>query len=52
MMQNQPIVKEIGLGDVYQYEIYFYMQTCFEWVYCMMQNQPIVKEIGLEDVYQ
>ena len=46
-MQNQPVEKEIGLEDVYQYEMYLYFETCFEWLYCTMQNQLIVKGIGL-----
>ena len=52
MMKNRPIVKEIGLEDVYQYEIYFYVLSCFKGLYCIMHNKPIIKEIGLEDVYQ
>ena len=29
-MQNRPIVKEIGLADLYEHEIYFRVSTCFE----------------------
>ena len=52
MMQNHPIVKEVGLEDVYQHQTYTNYKLPLIVYIAWMQNQSIVKKVGLEDVYQ